>query len=99
MRDRLGGAAELPEVLRDSHALGIESLELAHLEMRQPWPLSKEGCNERVAEESLVGEIVRLHRREVVRELLHADASPYAATQKRRAPDSPLKGLEHRRHR
>src|SRR5262245_34063472 len=99
MRDRLGGAAEFPEVLRDSHALDIESLELAHLEMRQPWPLPKERCNELVAEESLVGEIVRLHCREVVRELLHVDAVPRGASpQKRPSAGFPWQGLGHRVH-
>ena len=73
---RAPASSKPSEVLRYTHAFGVQRPQLAHLELRQSRPAPKERGEKLVAEGPLVDQIICLHRCEVVRKLLHSRDIP-----------------------
>ena len=76
---RLGASkttAQPAEIPCDPHSLGVEILQLAQLDVAQARPPTKQWREKLVPDDPLLDEVIGLHRREVVRELLHPGGLP-----------------------
>src|SRR5262245_24422228 len=83
---RRSAPTELPEILRDAHAFGVAGRELAQLAAVQSRPAPEQRREELVANRHLLGEVVGLHRCEIVGEVLHAEAIPCDRSAETRLP-------------
>src|SRR4030095_10525312 len=68
--------AQPAEIPCDPHSLRVEVLELAQLDVAQRGHRRNSGARSSSRTTPLLDEVVGLHRREIVRELLHAGGLP-----------------------